>query len=330
LTLAPGSTTSGNGPGPGPSVRRLYFYGASPALLGIQIVNVLLTFLTLGVFHFWGKVRVLRYVLSQTELDGDRFAYYGTGRELLFGFLKAVLLFALPVALLNVQRLDPTFGLWLEAAIVGYVLIYIVLFPLAMVGARRYRFSRTSWRGVRFSFRGRGLDLIRLFARDTLLTLVTLGVYYPWFAVRRHAFLVSHSYFGTEPFRFDGRTRDLLGTYVRLVLLWLPTFGFYWFWFAARKQRYLWRHTTLGSLRFDSAVTGWRLLQLRLGNALILLATLGLAWPWARVRSLRFTCRNLRLTGAFDLSGVRQEPRGATAVGEGLAGLVDAGFEMSW
>jgi uncharacterized membrane protein YjgN (DUF898 family) len=60
------------------------------------------------------------------------------------------------------------------------------------------------------------------------------------------------------------------------------------------------------------------------------LTTLGLGWPWARVRSLRFTCRHLRLEGSFDLSAVRQRARGATAVGEGLAGLVDAGLEMGW
>src|SRR5262249_50238992 len=159
----------------------------------------------------------LRYVWAQTELDGDRFAYHGTGVELLVGFLKAVVIFAVPFLLLRVAWFDPTFGLQVEAAMLGYLLIYLVLLPLAMVGARRYRLSRTSWRGVRFSFRGPARGLIRLFARDSLLTSLTLGVYYPWFVARRHAFMVSHSYFGTEPFRFEGNGRGLLPIYVRLL-----------------------------------------------------------------------------------------------------------------
>jgi uncharacterized membrane protein YjgN (DUF898 family) len=327
VALEPGS---GNGLQSTPSVRRLYFYGDFPGLFALHAVNILLTLLTLGVFHFWGKARILRYVLSQTELDGDRFVYYGTGRELLLGFAKAIVLFAVPVALLNVSRVDPTFGLTIEAAILGYLLIYVGVLPLAMVGTRRYRLSRTSWRGIRFAFRGRGWDLVRIFARDGCLTLLTLGVYAPWFAVRRHAFLVSNSWFGTERFGFDGQGRDLLRTYALFVLLAVPTLGLYWFWFAARKQRYLWHHTTLGGIRFDSAATGGRLLRLRLGNALIVGLTFGLGLPWARVRSIRFMCRHLRLVGPFDVSGIRQDPRAATTVGEGLAGLVDASFEMGW
>ncbi len=307
---------------------RLYFYGAGGDLFGIQIVNVLLTLLTLGPFYFWGKVRALRFVLAETELDGDRFAYHGTGRELLLGFFKAAGLFAVPFGLMRVDWVDPSFGLQVEAAILGYLLIYVVLVPLAIVGARRYRLSRTSWRGIRFSFRGPARGFVRLFARDSLLTLLTLGLYYPWFALRRHAFLVSHSYFGTEPFRFDGRGLDLFRVYARLGLLGPPTLGLYWFWFQARRQRYLWEHTAIAGARFESSVTGGRLLRLRLGNALILLGTLGLGWPWARVRTLRFVFLNLRLRGVLDTSAIRQESRAAAASGEGLAGLVGTGFEL--
>lgn len=310
--------------------RRLYFYGSGTALYGIQMVNVLLTLLTLGVYYFWGKVRVLGYVLSQTELEGDRFAYHGTGTELFLGFLKAALLFAVPFGLLKVNVVDPSFGLRIEAAMVGYGLIYFVLVPLALVGARRYRLSRISWRGIRFSFRGQAGDFIKLFARDSVLTLLTLGLYYPWFAVRRHAFMVSNSYFGNERFRFDGHGRELLVPYSLLALLGVPTLGLYSFWFQARKQRYLWQHTAIATVRFDSTVTGGALLRLRLGNALLLIGTLGFGWPWVRVRNLRFTFRTLRLRGLLEPSAIRQESRGAAASGEGLAGLVGTGIELGW
>ena len=59
-----------------------------------------------------------------------------------------------------------------------------------MVGARRYRLSRTSWRGIRFSFRGHVWALIKIFILGSFLTGLTLGLYYPFFLVSRQAFMV--------------------------------------------------------------------------------------------------------------------------------------------
>src|SRR5512145_2817221 len=97
-----GATTSGAASGSDKGqVWRLLFHGAGGSLLGIHIVNVLLTIITFGVYYFWAKVRVRSYLLGQTEFAGDRFAYHGTGKELLLGFLKAVLLIGIPLALVE-------------------------------------------------------------------------------------------------------------------------------------------------------------------------------------------------------------------------------------
>ena len=144
--------------------RRLFFHGSGGSLFGIYVVNVLFTLVTLGVYYFWAKVRVRKYVLSQSEIEGDRFAYHGTGRELLIGFLKAMLFFVVPVIVLAVVRdvLDVWIGLKVLAGLLGYLLL-VVFIPLATVGARRYRLSRSSWRGIRFSCRGRARDFVRIF-----------------------------------------------------------------------------------------------------------------------------------------------------------------------
>src|SRR5262247_2823684 len=57
------------------------FLGSGGTLLGIHVVNVLLTLSTLGVYYFWAKTRVRRYLFSESEFAADRFAYHGTGRE---------------------------------------------------------------------------------------------------------------------------------------------------------------------------------------------------------------------------------------------------------
>jgi uncharacterized membrane protein YjgN (DUF898 family) len=322
------TTAAATPPASGGPEHHLTFHGTGGALFGIFVVTVLLSLVTLGIYSFWAKVRIRRYLMSETELEGDRFAYHGTGRELLNGTLKAGLLFAVPALILNVvPRLDLDVWLTVGAIVLAYAIIG-VLIPFAIVGARRYRLSRTSWRGIRFSFRGRALDFMKLFVKGGLLTLVTLGLYYPVFVARRQTFLVSHSYFGSRRFAFDGGPRDLFKIYALAFLLWLPTLGLYWFWFRARRQRYMWDHTSFGGARFRSTVTGGGLFGLHAVNLLLLLVTLGFALPWVMVRTTRFTFRYLALAGPLDLDGIAQEAQPASATGEGLAGFLDAGFDL--
>jgi uncharacterized membrane protein YjgN (DUF898 family) len=299
-------------------------------LFGIHVVNTLLTLVTLGVYYFWAKTRLRRYVWGQTEIEADRFAYHGTGRELLLGTLKAVLVFGVPIFLLNVIRdvLDvPVLAKGAAGVISGSLLF--VFFPIAMVGARRYRLSRTSWRGIRFSFRGRVWDLIKIFIVGSFLTGLTFGLYYPYFLVSRQTFMVSHSYFGSERFDFTGRGRELFWPYVVALLLTLPTLGLCWVWYVARKRRYFWDHTGFGDARFSCSVAGGALLGLWVVNALLLVCTLGLAWPWVRVRNIHFAFRNLTLLGPLDLARIQQEAQRVSSIGEGLSGFFDSGFDLA-
>ena len=305
------------------------FHGDGGSLFGIWIVNMFLSILTLGIYYFWGKMKIRKYLFSQTEFDGDRFAYHGTGKELFIGSLKALVFFFIPLFLLNQI---PTFMggrpvIYTMVTLLTYAII-VVFIPVAMVGVRRYRLSRSSWRGIRFSFRGETWDFIKLFLWGSFLTAITLGIYNPFFETKRYDFMVSNSYFGNREFEFDGNGRELLGTYLLALLLTLPTLGFYWFWYLAKKQRFFWEHTSFGSMRFRSSVTGRALLNLYTSNWFIVILTLGLAWPWVMVRNLRFVCDHLSQEGTLDLVTVEQEAQTASATGEALAGFMDAGFDF--
>ncbi len=309
-------------------VRRALFHGTAAALFELHLVNLLLTLLTLGGYHFWGKTRVRRWVLGQCEVDGDRFAWHGTGGELLRGFVVAAVLFGVPlIGLSLVPGLDPG-ELAERGARVLTTAIVFAFFPLASVGSRRYRLSRTSWRGIRFSFRGSAWRFLALFSGGVLLTVATLGLAYPLHQAWTHRFLVVHSYFGQRRFRFDGRAQELLGRFLLAILLTVPTLGLAWFWYAAFKHRYLWNHTSYEAARFRCTVRGRELMNLVLGNGLLLLATLGLAWPWVRVRTARFTLSRLALDGTLDLGAIQQEARASSAVGDALSGFFGAEFDF--
>lgn len=163
-----------------PQTYKLHFSGSAGTLFGIFVRNVFLTLITFGIYYFWGKTRVRAYLFGQTSFADDRFVYHGTGAELFKGFLKGLVIFGLPLLVLdllgNASAL-PT-GVRVLAGLLS-VLLVLTLSAVAVVAAQRYRLSRTSWRAIRFSFRGGIKAFVKLFLAGTLLTGVTLGLYYP-------------------------------------------------------------------------------------------------------------------------------------------------------
>lgn len=311
--------------------RRLCFKGTGGELFGIQLVNLLLTIVTLGFYSFWAKTKVRNYLWSQTELEGERFVYHGTARELMAGSFKVGLLVIVPLVALDFIGKFMGANLVVKVAVtfLAYAMV-LVLTPMALAGARRYRLTRTSWRGIRFSFRGVMKEFVVLFLSGGFLTAITLGLYYPFFDARRQAFMVNNAFFGNRAFLFDGQGRDLFKPFLVAMLLFIPTLGLSWVWYAAARQRYFWDHTRLDDVRFRCTVTFGQLLVLYLTNFLLLAVTLGLAWSWVMVRNIRFTFTYLSLEGGMDLSMVRQEAQTATATGDALAGFMDAGLDVGY
>lgn len=307
---------------------RFGFSGDGPMVLCLHLQNLLWTLLTGGVYYFWGKARLQAYVYSQIEVAGDRLAYFAQGRELFFGWLRAAVVVA---AVLLIQNMidwnDKSY--WQLWGLGFFYVALLLLTPVATVGALRYQLSRTDWRGIRFSFRGRARDYAPLFFRESLLLTLTLGLYYPYFSANTKRFLIGHTYLGDRPFAYDGRGGDLMADYVKAQARAVPTLGFFWAWMHARQENYDWAHTTLGEARFESTVTGGGLCALWWRNVLLIIATCGLGWPWAKVRSLRYRLAHLSLVGPLTLETIRQDERAGAATGEELGeamGTFDGGF----
>ncbi len=300
---------------------RISYKGKGRTLIGIYMLNSLLTLLTLSIYRFWGKTKVRKYLLGSTELMGERFAYTGTGKELFVGWLKAVglmiVLFLGPNLL--ARFVHPGFGL-------AVMPILMVIIPLAMVSSRRYRLSRTMWHGVRFSFNGQIKDYIKLYVKGSLLRLVTLGLYSPYFHVQKEEFWRTNSYYGSGAFKYTGEGRDLRWYFIKSMLLTVPTLGLCWFWYSAKEARYDWENTSFGGLSFSSDVTGRRMLGFHAGNLLILVVTLGFGLPLVMARRIKFLSEHLSLKGAIEFEKLTQVEQLASAVGDGLVGIFDMDF----
>ena len=300
------------------------FHGNASTLLKMLIVNNLLSVLTLGVYHFWGKTKIRKYLYGSTEFMGDRFAYTGTGKELFLGWMKAAgvmaIVFGAPEALSRFAH--PALKLLTIPAM-------LFLVPFAVASSRRFRMSRTAWRGVRFSFNGSPLEFVKLYVSGAMLNFLTFGLYSPYFHARKEGFLRSHTSFGTGAFTYTGSGRDLKKDFLLALPLTIATSGLYWFWYKARVTRYDWEHTGFNNcLRFTSNVTGKDLLFFNLANFALLALSFGFAQPWVAARGLQFTAGHLTVTGKVDFSTLGQTGKAAEATGEGLADAFDIDVAM--
>lgn len=304
------------------------FHGDGGSLFVIHLKNLLLTIITLGIYSFWAKTEVRKYLYGQVSLAGDRFQYHGTGGELLKGWLKAAGIYL--VLSVGSQLIAATIGVSMDRTVVAFIalavlglLIMFILIPLALLGSRRYRLSRSSWRGIRFSFRGTFGDMVKLYGPGALLSLVTLGLYYPVFEMNMRRYLVEESRFGSAAFRFDGKSDEIYGRFILGMFLSVITFGLYYSWYVAFKHRYYWSKTSIAGARFESNITGGDLFVFSLVNLLLLVVTLGIAYPWVQARTMVFQTDRLTLHGSAEFDGVVQEMGTATATGAELAEMFD-------
>ncbi|WP_284178425.1 DUF898 family protein [Rhabdaerophilum sp. SD176] len=185
-------------------------------LAGQVVAGTLLTVITLGIYRFWYKTALRRYYWRNTRLAGDGFEYTGTGRELFVGFLIAlaivvpIYLAGTLVSLFGGQVLGPTL-----AGILG-VLIMPAVVQILSYRARRYRLTRTRYRGVQFHQSGSGTAYLLRTIGWLVLTMVTLGIAFPFFRRALERYKIENTWFGSAQGSFESEARPLLGAWMAL------------------------------------------------------------------------------------------------------------------
>src|SRR5215510_16588030 len=170
---------------------------------GLSILNGVLRILTLGVYHFWGKTEVRQRIWSAVRIDGEPLEYRGTGGELLRGFLVVFFLVLLPMGLASFAA--PLLGPPAQALFnFAFWPVLLLLSGLGIHRARRYRLSRTRWRGIRGGLSGRSRGFAWTYLWTMLLVPLTLGWILPWRTVHLHRALSVETRFGDNAFTFTG------------------------------------------------------------------------------------------------------------------------------
>jgi uncharacterized membrane protein YjgN (DUF898 family) len=253
-------------PPPAPPPMPVAFSGSRSEFFHLVKRGAGLEFVTLGFYRFWLTTDIRRHLWTNTQIEGDGAEYTGRARELLIGFLIALAILV-PVYLAY-------FLVGLEAehlqtyASIPLVAFFYLFGQFAIYRARRYRLTRTVWRGVRFWMSGSGWIYALQASLWGLLMIVTLGLALPWRAAALERYKMRHSYYGDLQGSFEGRGWEF---FKRGWWLWLltpfalyvtPMAPFVYGAFKAIEWRWWLSGIRFGGVRLESGLPRSRLIGL--------------------------------------------------------------------
>jgi uncharacterized membrane protein YjgN (DUF898 family) len=330
------------------------FEGTWREFAPIAFTNLLLMLATLGIYRFWAKARERRYLWSRTAFIGDPLEWTGTGKELFIGFLLAVLIFGIPLILIQfaAQALITRGHLGL-AQIFGFAFTFGFLYVagLGRFRALRYRLSRTRWHGIRGGSDEKGVAYGWSYLWKSLVGGLVFGLMLPWSMIDLFNQRWNCMSFG--PHRFDAGAehgalvKRLLICYaigaVMIALIFtlaaaaapLAVFvillGFMLIAFALVTTYYaLFLRLAIGGLslnRIDFGFTArsYDVAKLVLGDLLLLVGTLGLGFVFLSYRHWSFFIHHLEAYGEVELATLIQSTTEEPRQGEGLLDAFDVG-----
>jgi uncharacterized membrane protein YjgN (DUF898 family) len=170
------------------------FMGAPGAFAGLLVEGGVLQILTAGFYRFWLITDIRRHLWGNTRIGRESLEYTGSGRELLIGFMLAlavlvpvyVTYFILGIAAEHIQAF---------ASLPLFLILY-VFGHYAAYRARRYRASRTVFRGVRFWMTGSPWSYTGKAVLWDLATTLSLGLALPWRMAALERYKMQNTRFG--------------------------------------------------------------------------------------------------------------------------------------
>jgi len=311
---------------PAAEVLKIGYHGTGGGLFVLTLKNLLLTLVTLGIYLPWARTERRKYLWQNIDVGGHRLRYHGTGGELLVGYLKVmavyVLLFGIPF---GIGQVDKTAGLVAQGA---GGLFLVLLIPLAIYGAQKYRLSRTSLRGVRFGLDAGAGAYWRKFVLGYLLVIVTLGFWRPILQNRLQAFLTKRTRYGSEAFDYDGKDAQAFRIHMTGVLFSIVTLGFFFPWWTAAQARFRLSSTGFQGARGCIDLTGGDVFKILFVSIFGTVLTVGIAFPWITTWALRTITSKMSFVGTIDFGRIERRATDGSAAADGFADALDVGLQI--
>jgi uncharacterized membrane protein YjgN (DUF898 family) len=171
--------------------------------------------------------------------------------------------------------------------------------------------AKTNWRGIRFGYTGNRSELFLLFIGGLFLTIITLGIYGPWFYMKLRRYIIENIKMGDAQFSYSGKGGDFFVLNLSGYILTIFTLGIYFFWWQRDLFRFfinnLRMHKGDQMVRFQSTASAGDFFSFIIINLLIVVFTLGLGIPWVIIRSLQFVTEHVQIEGNIDLEELQQQ-----------------------
>lgn len=261
------------------------FAGTGGELFVTYLVGGLLTSITFGIYAPWFSCKLTNYIMSNTTLSPTRrgelrLEFSGTGGELFVTYLL---------------------GGFLTMITLG---IYAPWFICKLLKFFSNNTVATAPDGTRYrpSFEATGGELFVQLLVGQLLTMITFGIYAPWFICKLNKLILSRmSVLENEQpvgtFDFEGQGGELFVTYLVGMLLTMITAGIYMPWFLVKILRFNAEATRVSyqGRMFGGSFhgSGGEFFVTYLVGALLTGITLGIYAPWFMVKLWQFQFNNL-------------------------------------
>ena len=147
--------------------------------------------------------------------------YLGTGGELFVGFLIAIVIlvpFGAVYSLLQFLMVGMEGPLPIIIQVIYYTIIAFLI-HIAIYRMRRYRPTRTIWRGVRFDLDGSAVRYAVISFAYTALSLVTLLLANPWLRVSTLKYFFANARFGGTSLSLSANASWLLPRWLNMVVV---------------------------------------------------------------------------------------------------------------
>lgn len=317
------------------------FSGKAKEYFVIWIMNIILSIITLGIYSAWAKVRSKKYFYANTSIMGSSFDYLASGWTILKGRIIAVVIFGMYIVALEMY----------PSVVTVAPLAFLLLLPYLINSGLRFNARNSTWRGIRFDFKGSYFGALFSQIVYPVLGIISLGLAMPWAMSKAAKYIVTGHSFGNEPFKFSALTADyikpiiiLLASFiVAIIAFWtgvtndsaaLMIFGaviFYGSLFAFQPVllNIYWNNVSLKSNDFDASLPIGGFIWMFLSNSLVAALSLGLMIPWAQVRMANFMAEHIVFIDARNVNQIiATQHKHQSSIGEELGEVfdVDVGF----
>jgi uncharacterized membrane protein YjgN (DUF898 family) len=151
---------------------------------------------------------------------------------------------------------------WQVLASIPLVASFYVFGQFAIYRARRYRLTRTVWRGVRFWMDGSGWAYAARATLWGLFAIVTLGIALPWRHAALERYKMRHSWYGDLQGKFEGNGSAFfkkiwwLWLVTPIAFLFFPVLPFLYAYYKAVEWRWWLSGIRFGGVSLESTLAG--------------------------------------------------------------------------